>query len=1286
MANEDITYNPSIMNSRRLLAAAGCLALLAGRADSSPASYLDAWRWVHFTTGSGLPSDFVTAVVEVQGSGVWALTRGGVARFDGFRWNRVDVPAGSDDPPSSLVADGRGGVVVVASGHLLVGNAGGLRAVTATVGGRPVEFETCARAATGLVLLLGTDHRIYQWDGQTFRPHLASGALGRVRAMKQAGDFCVWVSADHGLSSWDGARWKLRLPGSGLALVSVLEQADESAIASVEAPIAARGLWEWKAQAPPHPIRRGLGTPVDSIAVAPDGETVMVYYNGEIMRRTGTRWTPLPQEGVRILDAQSVGFLANRDLWVATDHGLYVNRSSSTLWQQVSIPGPDDRNTIHEIVPLPDGRLLLATARGVVEASLADGMDGPVRRADEIGSVTGLAMDGRGRLWATSGYSFAGARRRDGAGRWRTAHLDPVLDGALLHKVIADRRGGLWFLGLPRDAPQADASAVDGPGAFRLSVSATGGPGRVDRWGPKQGLPSGRVYGFAEGPDGAYWFATWAGISRWRDGTWKHWTMAEGLRSNRVFTLAVDRAGVVWFGHQQWLGVGRLERDQIRYFTTADGLATDAVWSIHIDDRNRPWAAGEGGVSVLQQDGWTAFDSHSGLTNTRFWPVVSVGDRLYFGSLGSGLTVLNLSQQATPPPVVLATVPFVDEQATLVRWRAYAWWGEVTPDAVLTRSRLDDGPWTPWSTERERRFSGLPSGGHTVAFQSKGLLGTVNFGVPRVAFDVPPPLARRPVFYVPMAAFTIVIVGLSTILVTRQRRHHRDLHEREQQLARAFQASPLATSITRLDDGRFLDVNAALVTLSGCPREDLIGRTAVESGFMVDDEHRARAREALRSNQQVPPFPLRARRRSGELLDLVTYVEAVEFGGTRAILSQLLDVTDQRRLESQLRQAQKMESIGRLAGGVAHDFNNLLTVILGNAELVGFELPDGDPRQTEIDQIKIAGQRAERLTRQLLAFARKQVVEPKVIDVNEVVFATDKMLRRLIGADIELVTLPAPDLEHVLIDPSQLDQVLLNMAVNARDAMPSGGTLTIRTQKVTITDREAQMDPEASVGTFVRLSITDTGVGMDADTQGRLFEPFFTTKGPGKGTGLGLATCYGIIKQAGGHILLESDPGRGTTFHVDLPPAPVSKPAGERHERTPETKGGAETILLVEDEVQVRTLAASVLRHQGYDVLEASSGTEALQVADSFKGRFDILVTDIVMPLMRGTELARRMCAARPDLKVLYMSGYTDDDVFRQEVGAEHLAFLAKPFTPTGLARKVREVLDAPTGEPQSAA
>jgi len=286
------------------------------------------------------------------------------------------------------------------------------------------------------------------------------------------------------------------------------------------------------------------------------------------------------------------------------------------------------------------------------------------------------------------------------------------------------------------------------------------------------------------------------------------------------------------------------------------------------------------------------------------------------------------------------------------------------------------------------------------------------------------------------------------------------------------------------------------------------------------------------------------------------------------------------------------------------------------------------------------------------------------------------MLRRLIGEDVELVTLPSADLEFVVIGPNQLDQVIMNMAVNARDAMPGGGTLTIRTQNVELTEREARRHPEAKAGRYVRLSIADTGTGMDPATRSRLFEPFFTTKEPGKGTGLGLATCYGIVRQAGGHILIDSEIGRGTTFHVDLPPAAPDKQPGEVRERPTETRGGAETILLVEDEVQVRKLAAGILRSRGYEVLEAGNGTEALQLAEAYRGQIDILVTDIVMPQMRGTELSGRLRASRHGVKVLYMSGYTDDDRFSQEAGAERLAFLAKPFTPAALARKVREILD----------
>jgi two-component system, cell cycle sensor histidine kinase and response regulator CckA len=1267
----------------RLLVAIAMLLLPAPaqpQSGSSPDQFTDAWRWVHFTRTSGLASDFVVSVVDVTDDGLWAITRDGVSRFDGFVWKTVHGTRDIGTQTATLTPDGRGGVVLVSGGRVFVGRASGLRPVAATDGNEPTIASACARAGRGPVLVTSRDGLLYDWDGEALHRHRVPDQFGRVRSLRQAGA-AVWASTETGLWCWEGTRWRQRLAGRELVLLAVFEHADESALAYVDSPRSARGLWEWQGESGPRPIRRTVSTPVESIAVGPAGVTLITHNTGELVQRAGDEWTSFKYAGMSIMDARSAGFLSNGDLWIATDHGLFIYRRSRSLWRALAIPRPDDRNTVNAILPLADGRLLLGTGRGIAEATVETPVaDKPMRREDEIGAVTGLAVDGRGRVWATSGYTFTGARWRDTSGRWTLAHLDPVLDAVYLHRVVSDRHGGVWFLGLSFDPMTGIARMTDGPGAFHLVVSADGSePDRVDRWTPAQGLPSGRVYGFAEGPDGEYWFATAGGLSRWRKGAWTHWDSKSQLKLDRVFSVAVDRQGDVWFGHQAWLGVGRIHQDQVKYFTEKDGLATDAVWEIGFDYRNNPWVAGEGGVSMYADGAWTAFGPESGLTHTRFWPVASSGEHICIGSRGGGLTVLSLSERRTPPPIVVPEQPAQDESGFVVRWHAFAWWGELPPGAVQTRIRLDREPWSRWSTEREARFAGLHPGVHTIAFESKGPLGGKNASVPSLRFQVPPPLIARPVFFVPVAALSVLALGLLNVLVARQRRHHQDLHEREQQLTRTFQASPLATSVVDLERGTFLDVNQAMVRLTGKPREELVGQVPGD-GFLLEDARRRVILDALAAGRRIPPVPLSMRCGPNDVRDLVAYVEGVDFAGTRAVLCQMLDVTEQKRLEGQLRQAQKMESIGRLAGGVAHDFNNLLTVILGNASLLDVELPEGDPRHNELEQITIAGERAERLTRQLLAFARKQVVEPKVVNINDVIAGTHRMLQRLIGEDVELVMLPDAGLDLVLIDPTQLEQVLMNLSVNARDAMPSGGTLTIRTQNVTISEREARLQPEASPGRFVRLSIADTGTGMDAATQARLFEPFFTTKEPGKGTGLGLATCYGIVRQAGGHILLESALGRGSTFHVDLPPAPVDRLSHDPRERQVDARGGAETILLVEDEVQVRALAASVLRHRGYQVLEAGTGIEALEVADRYRGRLDILVTDIVMPHMRGTELARRLRTLRPGVRVLYVSGYTDDDRFRQEAGADRVAFLGKPFTPAALARKVREILDEEGG------
>jgi PAS domain S-box-containing protein len=467
-----------------------------------------------------------------------------------------------------------------------------------------------------------------------------------------------------------------------------------------------------------------------------------------------------------------------------------------------------------------------------------------------------------------------------------------------------------------------------------------------------------------------------------------------------------------------------------------------------------------------------------------------------------------------------------------------------------------------------------------------------------------------------------------------------------------------------------------------------------------DDRERAMqtCREAIArgTDHELEYRALTADGREVWLRDIVHVLSDAE-GCAIQLRGVTVDLTERKRAEEalgqaegQLRQAQKMDAVGKLAGGIAHDFNNLLMVIRGDSELILRRLPDGHPLRANAEGIREAADQAATLTRQLLAFSRKQVLAPAVLDLNQVVAGLHKMLERLIGETIDLVTVTAPDLGRVTADPGQLEQMLLNLCVNARDAMPDGGRLTIETGNAELDLAEAERRG-VKAGAYVMLEVSDSGVGMDAEMQSHLFEPFFTTKDQGKGTGLGLSTVYGIVNQSGGHIRVDSQPGKGATFRVFLPRVLDTAAAPDAREAAParaaaerETAVGdmpppprRETILLVEDAQRVRAVVREILDMHGYEVLEARDGAEALRISASHAGPIHLMVTDVVMPEMSGRELAQRLDPLRPDMKVLYMSGYTDDAIVRHGVLGSGMAFLAKPFTPDALAAKVREILDA---------
>jgi two-component system cell cycle sensor histidine kinase/response regulator CckA len=507
-----------------------------------------------------------------------------------------------------------------------------------------------------------------------------------------------------------------------------------------------------------------------------------------------------------------------------------------------------------------------------------------------------------------------------------------------------------------------------------------------------------------------------------------------------------------------------------------------------------------------------------------------------------------------------------------------------------------------------------------------------------------------------------------------------ELRQREGMFQELFDAAPDAILLVA-SDGSIVLANTEAERIFGYEHGGFAGDDLETFLPAVSGDHRSLHPRAYLANPERrrmgEGLNLRGRRKGGGEFPVDVSFAPFSLEGRPVVLGIVRDMTAQRSVEAQLRQAQKMEAVGRLAAGVAHDFNNILSVILSYAEMIGADLKPDEPLRADIDEIRAAGIRAVDLTRQLLTFSRQQVFEAKVLDLNQTIAGMEKMLRRLLGADIKLTALPTAGLWAVKVDPGQIEQVVMNLAVNARDAMPEGGNLTIETKNVELDDDYAHGHHDVRPGSYVMLAVTDTGTGIEKDTLSRIFEPFFTTKEMGKGTGLGLATVFGIVKQSGGHVWVYSEPGRGSTFRVYLPKVGGAAETRPSQRPAPESGRGSETILLVEDDEHVRAVARGILRRNGYVVLEAPNGGEALLICEQHGARIDLLLTDVVLPRMSGRQLAERLATARPEMKVLFMSGYTDDAVLQHGILNSGVAYLQKPITPGSLTRKIREVLAA---------
>ena len=658
------------------------------------------------------------------------------------------------------------------------------------------------------------------------------------------------------------------------------------------------------------------------------------------------------------------------------------------------------------------------------------------------------------------------------------------------------------------------------------------------------------------------------------------------------------------------------------------------------------------------------------------------------GSLGGGIRELRLGDARQPPPRVSIEAPVVEGRSALVRWSAHAYRGTLPSHLVETRFRVDSGPWSGWSTDRTASLSDLAVGRHVVSVQAKGLFLPIEPVSAHTIVRVQRPVLLRPLAAIPLATLLVALIVLTTVVQLRKRELRLErgkaqaaLRASEERFATAFAASPDPMAISTFPDGKVLETNRSFEAVTGWTRAESIGKSGLELGFYEDPAVRHRIFAELEASGRVRDWEFALRRRDDGRRVVSLSAEIVELEGRKHLLWVMTDMTEKRSLEAQLAQAQKMEAVGQLAGGIAHDFNNLLTAILGNAELLRNTL-DNASQRSDVDEIHRAALRAAELTGQLLTFARKQRVEATVMNLNDLVHRTDKMLRRIIGERIVVRTRCHDDLPSVRVDPGQIEQVLLNLAVNARDAMPDGGKLTIETDAVDLDEEYAREQPDARPGRYAVLAVSDTGTGITEDVRSRIFEPFFTTKEVGKGTGLGLSICYGIVRQAGGHLSVYTEVGRGTTFRIYLPEVAAAAATPAAAAKRPMATG-TETVLIVEDEEPVRKLLRRVLAAVGYTVLTAADGEEAFRLLAASEHVPDLLVTDVVLPGRTGPEIAREVRRRVPDVAVLYISGYTERAA--ANAVAIDAPFMAKPFTPELLAQRVREVLDARTAAPAMA-
>jgi PAS domain S-box-containing protein len=762
----------------------------------------EAWRWVQFTKESGLPSNNVLEVVETPDSTLWAICDAGVAWFDGFQWQPVQLPPNHVPSAKTIVCDYRNDSLLIGFGDewYILGRQGYTRLSTP-----PLSKLRYLSGDTIICLNKGT--LSYMIGGRLPSGSVLPGPANRkVEEIIRTKGGGVWATTEGGLYRWEEDRWEriFNLDVWQGTKFTITENSAGSVYAFFGLPIRMRGLWHReRGSRIAHRIDE-TAEDINSMAITQSQALVAAYFSGYVRIRSDGVWSTSPLLQSKCKGLSNLMVRKNGDLLISGTEGLNYFMVSSLRWRLLFDPGTVN-GAVNEILLTRSGETWIALSNTILVRN-ASGTSRIITHIDGVPmvTVTGLAEDRDGNIWISSGGTFSGAYRWDGS-TWKHFAVSKSLGGIRIHKIRRDRHGRLWFLGLPTSF---QSPGSEEPAVFVLDQD------RFTEWAKEHNFPASRVYAFDEDASGGLWFATHAGISRWKDGVWQRWTDAEGLRHNRVFSLAIDQQCNVWFGHQHsGFGLGCIDSSgKIRYITSSDGLINDFVWEVRVDSQGVLWATTRGGLTSYHGRIWSRFEESSGLPSNLLWPVLPLRDEVLVGTHGKGVAILNRRESFPPSPRIVIDKPVIDRQDVYLRWQVYAYRGSIPPAEIITQYRIDDDPWSDWSKTHEAHLNDVPAGDHTLMVKAQGLFSHDSQQPMQMKFTVPPPVYLRPAVLIPAVIMAGSLLALGVVFIIRKRRYHADLRQREARFRAVTESTSSAIFIYDRERMHFMNSSAEVLT------------------------------------------------------------------------------------------------------------------------------------------------------------------------------------------------------------------------------------------------------------------------------------------------------------------------------------------------------------------------------------------------------------------------------------------------------------------------------------------